>query len=106
MMLLSVADLLITDYSAIAFEAALQQKALLFYLYDLEEYRDQNRGLNIDPTKELPQSAATDVQELARLLNTPYDYGALKTFCDRYIETADTHNTARFADFVENRLVR
>ena len=104
--LLAVSDIVITDYSSIAFEAALQRKALLFYLYDLEEYRDQSRGLNIDPTKEMPRCTVTDAEGLTRLLNTPYDYAALNAFCDRYVETADTQNTARLADFIETRLTR
>ena len=102
--LLTVADVVITDYSAIAFEAALQQKRVYFYVYDLAEYRDRSRGLNIDPTKELPSCSATDADVLMTLLEQPYDAAALAAFCDRYIETADTHNTERLADYVENRL--
>ena len=104
--LLSVADIVITDYSAIAFEAALQQKRLYFYVYDLDEYRDEKRGLNIVPTEELPSCSAIDADTLMDLLEQPYDADALAAFCARYIETADTHNTARLADYVERRLVR
>ncbi len=103
--LLAVADIVITDYSAIAFEAALQRKKLYFFLYDLEEYR-HSRGLNILPTDVLPACCAVDADTLVGLLNQPYDFKALESFCQTYIETADTHNTARLVDYIESRLAR
>ena len=42
--LLSVADCLITDYSSIVFEYCLLKKPMIFYAYDLEEFREKSRG--------------------------------------------------------------
>ena len=54
--LLTVCDYVITDYSAIAVEAALLDKKTLYYLYDYDEYTSRN-GLNLDPFIEMPESS-------------------------------------------------
>ena len=53
MELLHVADYIITDYSAIVYEAAITQKPIYFYTYDYEEYQI-NRGTYIDYMSEMP----------------------------------------------------
>src|SRR5699024_11601462 len=42
--LLLISDVLITDYSSSMFDFANTKKPMLFYTYDLEEYRDDIRG--------------------------------------------------------------
>ena len=48
-----IADMLITDYSSVFFDYANLKRPIIFYMYDLEKYRDDIRGfyLNLD---ELP----------------------------------------------------
>ena len=48
---LSWVDYVVTDYSAVAFEAAVASKKVLFYVPDIEEYR-RSPGLNVDPLEE------------------------------------------------------
>lgn len=50
--LIKIADYVITDYSAIAFEAAVVNRPIFFYVYDLNEYKE-NRGLNVNLNKEM-----------------------------------------------------
>ena len=50
--LIKIADYIITDYSAVAFEAAILDKPLYFYVYDIEKYT-KIRGLNINLFKEI-----------------------------------------------------
>ncbi len=97
--LLTVADAVITDYSAIAFEAALLKKKLYFFLYDIEEYIG-NRGLNINPLDETPHLAATDIDGLIEIIGRDYHTAERDAFCAKYIETADTNNTARIVDYL------
>lgn len=47
--MIGIADIIITDYSSIIVEGLLQEKALIYYLYDLENY-NANRGLNLNIT--------------------------------------------------------
>jgi CDP-glycerol glycerophosphotransferase len=52
--LLLVADVLITDYSSMMCDFAATGKPMVFYTYDLEEYRDDLRGFNFDLEAEAP----------------------------------------------------
>ena len=49
-----VSDILITDYSSVMFDYSILKRPILFFTYDLEEYRDNLRGLNIDFEKVSP----------------------------------------------------
>ncbi|MFB9974391.1 bifunctional glycosyltransferase family 2 protein/CDP-glycerol:glycerophosphate glycerophosphotransferase [Allobacillus sp. SKP2-8] len=49
-----ISDLLITDYSSVFFDYANLKKPMLFYTYDLEDYRDSVRGLYFDFEKVVP----------------------------------------------------
>ena len=48
-----ISDLLITDYSSVFFDYANLKRPILFYMYDLEDYRDNIRGFYLD-LEELP----------------------------------------------------
>lgn len=100
--LLKIADYVITDYSAIAFETCiLENKQLYFYLYDIEEYKE-DRGLNINLKEEMEQSTFSNAKDIMeRIENNQYAYEELKKFREKYVETADTHNTERIVNFIE-----
>ncbi|MGX7198046.1 CDP-glycerol glycerophosphotransferase family protein [Enterococcus olivae] len=78
--LLSLADYLVTDYSSIAFEAALIDLKTFFYVNDYDLYMNEN-GLNLDLKKESPTIVASDAQALHAALNSEvYDFEAFKRF--------------------------
>ena len=49
-----ISDIAITDYSSLMFDYAVLKRPLIFYTYDLEEYRDRLRGFNLDFEAEAP----------------------------------------------------
>lgn len=59
---LSVADVVITDYSAITYEAALHDVPLVFWPYDLDLY-EEARGLALDYAQEMPGPIVTSAEE-------------------------------------------
>ncbi len=65
--LLSVADLVITDYSSIFFDYLAADKPILFYIPDFEEY-SKNRGIYFK-LDELPGPCAKDLDELSHYVN-------------------------------------
>lgn len=102
--LINVADYVITDYSAMAFEAAILEKPLFFYLYDIDEY-EEGRGLNINLQKEMRSSTSSKIEDIISTIeNDAYNYEELTRFKNRYIETIDTNNTKRIAEYIENNL--
>lgn len=58
-----VADILITDYSSVMFDYSNLKRPIIFYMYDLEEYKDNLRGfyLSID---ELPGPIVRNEKDL------------------------------------------
>src|SRR5699024_9927189 len=43
-----IADMLITDYSSVFFDFAILKRPILFYVYDINDYRDNVRGFYFD----------------------------------------------------------
>lgn len=105
--LLSVADVLVTDYSAIAIEAAAAGVPTLYYLYDYEEYVSNN-GLNIDIENEMPGCAYRDLSGLSaavrRACAGDYPYAELENYRRRYVLEDPGHSTADLAEFILKRL--
>ncbi len=66
--LLRVTDALITDYSSVMFDFAPTGRPMLFFTYDLEQYRDQLRGFYFDFEADAPGPLlATSGQVVAAL---------------------------------------
>jgi len=98
--LLGIADYIITDYSAIALEAATIDIPVFFWVYDIEQY-EKNRGLNIDLMNVMPSFTRTNVQEIIdKIEKKAYNLEELKHFKEKYIETLDTKNTGRIVRFM------
>lgn len=89
MELLHVADYVITDYSAIVYEAAVANKPVYFYNYDYDTYID-DRGFYIDYKKEMPGLISKDIKEILNSIkNDKYDYLKLENFRKKYIIDID-----------------
>ena len=58
------ADVMVTDYSSTMFDFAVTGKPMAFYAYDLDDYRDRQRGFYFDFLPEAPGPVATTTQEL------------------------------------------
>ncbi|MED4204491.1 CDP-glycerol glycerophosphotransferase family protein [Neobacillus mesonae] len=65
--LLIVADILITDYSSIPFEYSLLHRPMIFFSYDLEEYK-KNRGLPEGFEENLPGPLVKDTDTIIELI--------------------------------------
>lgn len=66
-----ISDLLITDYSSVFFDYANLQRPMIFFVHDIEEYRDRLRGFYFDFEKEAPgpltKTTAGVIKEIKRL---------------------------------------
>lgn len=103
--LLSVCDYFITDYSAMIYEAALAEKPIFLYAYDLEDYMSK-RGFYIDYEKDLPGKPYTNARELVKALETDqYDMEKCHAFAQRYV-ASEGQCTKKLADFICGQIVR
>lgn len=59
-----ISDLLITDYSSVFFDFANLQRPMIFFVYDIEEYRDNLRGFYFDFEKEAPGLLTKSTDEI------------------------------------------
>ena len=100
---LSVADIIISDYSSLVIEATLADKPLFIYAYDLDEY-EASTGLNMDFCSEpIAPYVFRDASGLAECMDKDeYDFDALHAFRDRYIDIDTSDCTSALADFIES----
>jgi len=66
-------DLLITDYSSVFFDYAILNRPIIFFMYDLENYRDQLRGFYIDIEKDAPGPIVQTEKELFQAIRAMSD---------------------------------
>ena len=103
--LFSIADYVITDYSAVSFEAAVCNLPLYFYTYDLTQY-EKNPGLNVNLKHEFPGFVFDDADELIKKISTgKYPKNLVKNYAKKYVAHLDTKNTERLAKIVLEELV-
>lgn len=101
--LLAIADILITDYSSLAFDFMATGKQLIYYLYDYEEYKTE-RGLYFE-YDELPGEKTFSRDELINTVKKQLetkDYkpdAAYKKAIDRFCPHDDGKATERVIDF-------
>lgn len=79
------ADMLITDYSSAFFDYANLKRPMLFYMYDLDDYRNNMRDFYID-LDELPGPIITGEDELIREIKS------IDGYWDKYSEKYDAFN--------------
>lgn len=62
--LYAITDILITDYSSVMFDYAVLGRPMIFYAYDLDNYRDKLRGLYFDIETEAPGPVLFTTEEV------------------------------------------
>lgn len=98
--LLKIADYIITDYSAVAFEACVLEKPLYFYVYDIKEY-EKIRGLNVNLFKEMNTCTSTSIKEIMNSIeNNNYDFNELNEFKIKYMGEDYYNNTSKLVNFI------
>lgn len=106
--LLSIADFLITDYSAIALEAAVIDVKTLYYVFDYDVYARTN-GLNIDLFEEMPGCVFSDADELVRSLSRfadgHYPNEVFERYKEKYLVPTCGQATSDLVDFVSSFLL-
>lgn len=65
---LKISDILITDYSSVYFDYLYLDRDIIFYPYDLEYYRDKDRGLFFDYYKITPGNKVYTIEQLKEIL--------------------------------------
>lgn len=106
---LCLVDVLITDYSAIAFEAYVSQVPVVFYVPDIDRYK-LSPGLNIDPQIEFPDVSSTNAQQAMQIVNkTLSSHGcnesSFEVFMKRYAGDIDIDSVHRICESLNDLLL-
>ena len=107
--LYAAADVLVTDYSSSMFDFAVTGKPLVFYTYDLETYRDVDRGFYFELEPVAPGPVVRTQAELTTVLNdlpnVELAYAErYATFRETYCALDDGRATRRVGRFAKARL--
>ena len=104
-MLYLVSDMLVTDYSSVMFDYSILKRPILFYCYDLDEYKDTLRGFYFDLLEEAPGPVAMTTR---RLMDAVREYDCslyqekYNAFIDKYNHADDGNASARVVKLIED----
>lgn len=100
-----VSDICITDYSSVFFDYANLKRPILFFVYDLDAYADEIRGIYLDMEKELPGPLLHTNEELLGALKNMDEITAkykerYEEFYERFCNVDDGHASERIIEKV------
>lgn len=95
-----VADIVITDYSAVLFEALMLDKPIYFYAFDYDEYM-KKRSFYIDYKKEMPGVIGKNAKDLIDAIeNSKDDRKKNQIFRKKMVVDCKKTYTDDFVDFI------
>ena len=100
--LFSIADYLISDYSAIIYDFSVYEKPMIFYVPDLEDY-SQKVGIYFDYKKEMPGPICMSEQEVVDAIkNNVFNKEKIKQFKHKYFQYFDGNSTNRVVCLIDD----
>ena len=101
--MLSVCDVVITDYSAVTYEAALKGKPLVFYAFDIGEYI-AGRDFYLDYNSEIPGPVRETAAEVMEVISRgEWEPDRVRQFAEKYIEKRE-HCTEEMGQYLLSRI--
>ncbi|VEF49619.1 CDP-glycerol:poly(glycerophosphate) glycerophosphotransferase [Bacillus freudenreichii] len=95
-----IGDLLITDYSSVFFDYANLKRPMIFFVYDIEDYRDKLRGFYFDFEQKAPGPLVKTTDEIIHEIRKVNENGFtpsenIEEFYNRFCYLEDGHASAR-----------
>jgi len=87
--LMLISDCIITDYSSIIFEYSLLNKKMIFYPYDLEDFKKHSRGFYFNYEKFVPGDIIMEIKDISREIHEISHENKIKKFKDKYMDECD-----------------
>ena len=96
-----VSDVILTDYSSVFFDYANLKRPMLFYVYDLDNYRDKLRGFYFDFEKTAPGPLVKTTDEvITNILSLDYSGTKMDAFYDQFCSIEDGEASRRVVEKV------
>ena len=101
-----ISDILITDYSSTMFDYAILKRPMIFYMYDLEHYRDESNGFYFNPEEVLPGPIVKTEDELFAELKKAADGFAYDEKYRKFNETFNPLDDGRVCERVVDKIFK
>ena len=99
-----VSDMLITDYSSVMFDYSLLKRPMLFFAYDLEDYKENLRGFYFDFVNDIPGPISRDTDQLIKDIkeyNEDSWKEKYKNYHDKFNGIDDGHASQKVIDVIK-----
>src|SRR5699024_1017329 len=100
-----ISDMLITDYSSVFFDYANLERPMLFYVYDIDDYRDNLRGFYFDFENQAPgplvkttEGLLNEIKQIDRKGYEPYE--TTEAFYNKFCYLEDGNASQRVVEEV------
>lgn len=112
-MILGAVDILVSDYSSIAFDFLVTRRPVLFYIPDLDKYQE-DRGVYVT-IDELPGPITTELEQIGKWIaqieqyKTFFDYSKYEKTLKKYAGNEDGNSCKRVIDavfFNDNKYIK
>ena len=105
-----ISDLLITDYSSVFFDYGVLKRPILFYMHDLEEYKDNLRGFYLNIYEDLPgpiiEKEDRLLEEICNIKDFSKEYkNKYQEFYRKFCSLEDGNSTKRLVERVFNEKI-
>ncbi len=100
-----ISDLLITDYSSVFFDYGNLKRPMIFYVYDIDNYRDKLRGFYFDFETEAPGPLVKSTEEVIHSIkdcnnNNPVHSESFKRFYEKFCYLESGQSSKKVVDHV------
>jgi CDP-glycerol glycerophosphotransferase len=100
------ADAMITDYSSVMFDYSVTRRPMIFYVPDMDDYRDSLRGVYFDLSEVAPGPVLSTQEEVTAAVRELPDAGERYAAAyDAWVERFNHHDDGRSAERVVRRLL-
>ena len=100
------ADAMITDYSSVMFDYSVTRRPMIFYVPDMDDYRDSLRGVYFDLSEVAPGPVLSTQEEVTTAVRELDQAGErYAALYDTWVERFNHHDDGRSAERVVRRLL-
>ena len=99
-----VSDMLITDYSSVMFDYSILNRPMLFFAYDMEDYKENLRGFYFDFVNDIPGPISRDTDQLIKDIkeyNEDSWKEKYKNYHDKFNGIDDGHASQKVIDVIK-----
>ncbi|MGL6107353.1 bifunctional glycosyltransferase/CDP-glycerol:glycerophosphate glycerophosphotransferase [Romboutsia sp.] len=102
--ILSITDILITDYSSVIFEYALLDRPIILFAYDLDSYVDE-RNFYYEYNELVPGPIVKTNKEIIDCIQSnKFDFNKINEFKNKFFDFKDSNGTKRIVEFMRKEI--